>query len=128
MNLRLCKKLFDFFKPYLWSWLLKLLVLSQCKITSAYAIWRAKTSGNPEVSQTHLAISPILIAFRKAIHQQQHQPTTTTSNHHKTDHQNNPKYFYAIKPVLSSQTTIWPIIDPTLEIIDTAARYPWFTE
>ena len=27
-----------------------------------------RSSGNPEVSQTHLAISTILIAFRKAIH------------------------------------------------------------
>ena len=28
---------------------------------------------------------------------------------------------YAVKPVLSSQTTILLVIDPTLEIIDTAA-------
>ena len=31
---------------------------------------------------------------------------------------------YALKLVLSSQTTIRPIIDPTLEIIDTAAVAP----
>ena len=31
------------------------LVLSQCKITSAYE--EPRSSGNPEVSQTHLAIS-----------------------------------------------------------------------
>ena len=39
--------------------------LSQCKITLAYE--EPRLSGNPKVIQTHLAISTILIAFRKAI-------------------------------------------------------------
>ena len=40
--------------------------LSQCKGISAYE--KPRSSGNPEVSQTHLTISAILIAFRKAIY------------------------------------------------------------
>ena len=32
------------------------------------SIQRAKTSGNTKVSQTHLAIFTILLAFKKAIH------------------------------------------------------------
>ena len=43
-----------------------LLGLSQCKRPSTYE--EPRSSGNPEVSQTHLTISTILIAFRTAIH------------------------------------------------------------
>ena len=44
---------------------LTILGLSQCKITSAYQ--EPRSFGNPEDSQPHLAISYILIAFRKDI-------------------------------------------------------------
>ena len=42
----------------------QLLALNQCKITSAYK--EPRSSGNPEVSQTHLAIL-LNKAYRKAI-------------------------------------------------------------